>query len=483
MTTDSSTRFFDQLLAIKNRPESRLAVLGLGVENWQFINWAIEVVGIRAAQLILIDQREPLVVPKQYADLLDIDQANFVGGAGYLQWFLTQKADLVVKAPGIWSLKNELEYYRSQHGEASIISSLTFFVERFREIIVGVTGTKGKTTTCSLVAHFLRDPGLGKQIEYCGNTTNISPYQFWSNLTDTLDNCIFVFELSSFQLQDLGYAKLSPKYAGITNYYIDHLDQHNSVEEYHNAKSNIFEWQNSGDVIVVPLEIRDIVKDRVGLEVDMVSPFEDGRFNFVTGLKGEHNQTNINTAEILAGRVFRDNNLEWPLSVEYIQAKLETFEAPKGRLELVKTLDIKKVKFNFFNDNTATEPDAVCACVEALTQSPDKLMLILAGKVKQGNYSKLIETLESKKSSILRIDYCGQVGTKIQVMQGLQTTNQSLKTYLSTNWNYLQLIQDYHLQPGQNVNISLSPGGSSFDEFVNYIERGNFYLQWVANQK
>ena len=490
MTLTINTNYFDRLIEIKNDPTKKLAVLGLGVENWQFVSWAIEVAGLRAAQLILIDQRETLAIPPQYTNLENVNQAEYIGGSDYLKWFLTNTAELVVKAPGIWSLKPELNVYREKHGSDSIISSLTFFVEKFRELIIGVTGTKGKTTTCSLITHLLKESPLGKQIEYCGNTTNISPYKFWTSLADTLDNYIFVMELSSFQLQDFGMAGLSPKFAGITNYYIDHLDQHASEEEYHSAKSNIFRFQKSGDVVVLPDYIRsdqflryansELIKD---LSYSILCPDLADTIHFKTSLKGEHNRSNLATALLLLQGIFRYCKLENKLTPEYIQTKLDSFEPPKGRLELIQTFVKSGVNFNFYNDNTATEPDAVCACVETLTQNGDKLILITAGKVKQGNYPKLIETLQLKNSSILNIYYCGQVGKKLQEMQSLTTQDLSLKIHLSSNWDYNKIVQGYNLVEGSHINIALSPGGSSLDEFLNYVERGQLYLDWVSNQK
>ena len=490
MTLVNNTKYFDRLIEIKNDPTKKLAVLGLGVENWQFVSWAIEVAGLRAAQLILIDQRETLAIPPQYTNLENINQAEYIGGSDYLKWFLTNIAELVVKAPGIWSLKPELNTYREKHGQNSIISSLTFFVERFRSSIIGVTGTKGKTTTCSLITHLLKDSTLNKQVEYCGNTTNISPYKFWTSLEDSLTNYTFVMELSSFQLQDFGMAGLSPKFAGITNYYIDHLDQHASEEEYHSAKSNIFRYQKPGDTIILPDYIRcdqflkyansELIKDP---SYSILCPDVTDTTHFKTSLQGDHNKANLATALLLVKSVFKSYGFENELTLEYIQNKLDSFEPPKGRLELIKNLMVQGVKFNFYNDNTATEPDAVCACVDTLTQNGDKLILITAGKVKQGNYPKLIKMLQLKNSSILNIYYCGQVGKKLQEMQSLTTQDLSLKTHLTSNWDYNKLIQDYNLEEGSNINIALSPGGSSLDEFANYVERGQLYLDWISNQK
>ena len=88
MTTAFDTTYFDRLILIKDNPKKKLAVLGLGVENWQFIAWAIQVIGIEPSQFILIDQRESLVIPSPYAELGDFSNTVYVGGLDYLKWFL-----------------------------------------------------------------------------------------------------------------------------------------------------------------------------------------------------------------------------------------------------------------------------------------------------------------------------------------------------------------------------------------------------------
>jgi UDP-N-acetylmuramoylalanine--D-glutamate ligase len=171
---------------------------------------------------------------------------------------------------------------------------------------------------------------------------------------------------------------------------------------------------------------------------------------------------------------------------EVTQANLDGFEAPKGRLELVKT----DGQVSFYNDNTATEPDAVVAAIEALlADNNSQLWLILAGKYKKGNHIIIAEAIKKYQDmgKIFRVDYCGEVGGIIKNLfisiGGKVPENKNspqLRELLSDKTGARAIISKA-LVGDKHLKVVLSPGGSSFDEFNNYIERGELYLKWVSN--
>jgi len=337
-------------------PNQKIALIGLGGENLQFLKWLLETVNFSPNQILIADQKEPNFETWQDLEKWQIPSKNVIIGANYLEilnpnsglnsknqkmensenkaeieakieteirdskqnldnnsnnnYNLFYQIEYVFKSPGIHSLKQEFVFFRQIKGENRVLSPLCFFVNKFREQIIGVTGTKGKTTTSSLIEHFLKtkfailgqreleiiknldkltntstsfknpnkadfqanfidktnsqNPNSqssnkeGSQISaykskvhYCGNTSGISPYKYWTNLKQSLDlEEFFIVELSSFQLQDLGFSNLSPKFAVISNYFVDHLDQHVNKFEYWKAKSQIFLHQKSGDFLI-----------------------------------------------------------------------------------------------------------------------------------------------------------------------------------------------------------------------------------------
>jgi UDP-N-acetylmuramoylalanine--D-glutamate ligase len=456
-----------KLRTIKQNPNTTIAILGYGVENKQFVTWLKEVVGLADSQILIFD-------PKLNSD-------------NYLQEFSKKSYDLVIKTPGMHSLKPELIAYRTKHGSDSIISSLTFFVEVFRDSIVGVTGTKGKTTTCSLIKHFLEQNLGKKKVTYCGNTTNISPYQFWHDFDkpDLLEY-FFILELSSFQLQDLGFAQISPKYAVVTNYYVDHLDQHSDELEYWQAKDNIFLFQKPKDFVAFTPSVdqnlnKRLIKIQSNHKLIDQSTVLINKNNYQTNLQGDHNMSNISLAIVVCDEICQSSKIDY-------QSKLKTFEAPKGRLELIKTVELGSNIIKFYNDNTATEPDAVMAAINTLCTN--KTILLLTGKYKKGNHLGLAKLIKSKiiDGSLVDIYYFGPTGLIIDDLvenlfnhntSPLIKQNNSFKEFLKIPWNLKQTITKYELAKNQTLNIVLSPSGSSFDEFNNYIERGDLYLKWV----
>jgi UDP-N-acetylmuramoylalanine--D-glutamate ligase len=460
--------YLDKLKLAKNK-EEKLLIIGLGQENSQFLNWLITVFKYPASSIVIADKNQ-------------INSKIFEGcqkhtGDDYLDALNMYKYSFVVKAPGIWSEKKEFVNYRNANGQDSIISSLTFFVEQAKSQIVLITGTKGKTTTSSLIEHFLSKES-DKNIEYCGNTTNISPYNFWTTQDPIFDNYIFVLEVSSFQLQDLGNTKLAAKYSVITNLYVDHLDQHADEQEYWQAKDNIFKYQGSDDNIIMSnqayqniLSRQIIIKSQLMVVKD--KDVIDFKNRYKTKLIGDHNIYNILLSYNIVQKIL---NHSFDL-----QRNLDTFIAPKGRLELVKKTIIDGKNIVFYNDHAATEPDAVMAAINALSQELDSvIILIISGKWKKGNHQALADLILKKQElgQIINVQYFGQVGEVIQKLQGITNpVSRSLKGFISNQIELTKLINAGNTN--KKINILFSPSGSSFDEFTNYIERSEEYMKWV----
>ncbi|NJK70816.1 MAG: hypothetical protein HC932_00895 [Thermales bacterium] len=352
------------------------------------MEWLEVVVQFPKSQIILADRYSTNNLKKaEYAQVFE--------GENYLDCLQNNHVELVFKAPGIWSLLPELEDFRKRKGLNRVMSSLVFFVERFREQIIGVTGTKGKSTVSSLTNHLLNELGKDRiKSYYCGNTTNISPYQHWTKLDQSVESkTFFVIELSSFQLQDLGYAKISPKYSIITNYYTDHQDQHASIEEYWAAKNNIFLYQNVGDVFVTTQELINKINaqsfDQKLIQLsdeDIQQKIAD--FDFV--LPGEHNQTNLALSLSMINEI-----LETPLN--NVQNSLNSYSPLPYRNQLIRTEIVvirvnkleKNLKINWVNDGAASEPDAVAAAVRTFGED-DYLWVQFTGKIKEENMKKLL---------------------------------------------------------------------------------------------
>jgi UDP-N-acetylmuramoylalanine--D-glutamate ligase len=455
--------YYDKLIEAKKN-NSKILIIGNGVENKQFITWLVDVIDYPKNNIEIADQNE----------IVNSDFKTYTGN-DYLK-ALNNNYALVIKAPGIWSEKQEFKAYRYSNGPDSILSSLTFFVEQFPKQIVMITGTKGKTTTSSWITHILKS-STTLNIEYCGNTTNISPYQFWDSIEAKLDNYIFVLEVSSFQLQDLGCTKLSPKYAAITNLYIDHLDQHATKEEYWIAKDNIYLNQNENDILVITKQVSDNLLSRkitpnsntIVIDEERIEEFKsDYTFNLI----GEHNISNLLLANTIA-TIINPNVYE-------LQPIINSFVPPKGRLELIKTVEFENHNITFYNDNTATEPDAVVAALDGICNiNNTETILILSGKWKKGNHQHLADTIVKyeSKNTLAKVFYLGQTGAIVsELVYKKEQEFLSFKEFLTSHEHLSTALKSIK---SPNVNILFSPSGSSWDEFNGYVERGEAYLNWI----
>ena len=525
--------YLQKLLDLKQT--DKVAVVGLGQENLQFLDWLINIVKFDVTRIYIADQKSVNLSNPILKNFL-LSPENIFSGENYLECLKLDDVKMVFKAPGVWSLKPEFCSFRDRVGDDSIHSSLVFFFERYREQIIAITGTKGKSTTSSLLNHLL---SLSSDItsHYCGNTTNISPYQFWTELEQPIKlNEFFVVEASSFQLQDLRFAKISPKYGIITNYFIDHQDQHAKPEEYWAAKDTVFEFQTPSDTTLVTKSVIDHSQSNSAEKLTtVVSPelahkIVDG---LQTTLQGEHNVLNIAQAilmylTIITKKTIEISNLsEISLLVEServnIQKSLNTYQPLAHRQEIFaqfsSNIEIKTKKMNrsislkvrFVDDGAATEPDAVIAAINTLTSNSNQyIWLFLTGVDKGIMLEHITQTIiETQfKNQLFQIHYCGQVGQNILsyifkqygqkdqaplevfkpiVYIHLQSKAQIVTEF--TKWlnDKVMQLEEIHesdkintlLSQDIELNIALSPCGASFDEFENYQERSEWFKNHI----
>ena len=512
---------------IQKLPAASIVVLGLGVENRQFLEWAIKVVGLNPKTFILADQMQISTEKFQRMQFFDsqagFERAQTYFGDNYLEALGVESVEYVIKAPGIWSEATPLQEFRTRRGADRVVSSLHFFFEKFAPQIIGVSGTKGKTTTAGLIAHILNEL-IGYEGIYCGNSTNISPYQFWDTLNPQIPKeSYFVIELSSFQLQDLGYSKLSPARAVLTNYFVDHLDQHATKDEYWHAKDNIYLHQQEPRLFVTE-QLPEYVQRRAqgivttALSETLLQPLR-------VPLLGEHNRTNLTLALMTIADVTADELGELvTLEQNKIQQALDSFQNLPYRLELTREEIVsislagvaKRLRIRFINDGAATEPEAVSAAITAATERENEYLWIqFTGKDKGVDPEPVIlELLHTQtQNQLYRVDYCGEIGQRIlqltyekmkvplevereefrtvakEALESLEQIRLDFEAWLQETYTNLVSIEaeeeSERIREASEytLNIVLSPCGSSFDEFKNYIERSEFWNTLVTNLK
>jgi len=244
--------------------------------------------------------------------------------------------DIVIKTPGIPKEKIHAHY----------ATATNIFLSRFRGTIIGVTGSKGKSTTASLIYHILSSSGVPSRL--AGNIG--SP--MLELLGECLEpNAVVVLELSSYQLDDIEF---SPHIAVVTSLFPDHMDYHGTLEKYYEAKKNILKFQKSDDIFIyndaVP-ELRTWASAARGKAMPFPKlPFEPS----AVPLLGEHNVGNVRAA-VAAARLCGVADAD-------IERAVRSFRGLPHRLELVG--EFKGVRF--YDDAISTTPESTIAALRAV---------------------------------------------------------------------------------------------------------------------
>lgn len=392
-------------------------------------------------------------------------------GPAYLEGI--KMADIIIKSPGVpFSLIRNLPL------RGRITSQSELFLELFRDQVCGITGTKGKSTTASLLYHILKT--AKKPAVLAGNIG----MPCFDVLDDIRPDTRIVFEMSSHQLQDIGQ---SPQIAVLLNIFQEHLDHYTSFQEYQQAKMNIVRWQSDGDYFIFnpdnPL-LHSLVS---GMNIpshlvslgsqfghaariycagnDMV--FADGtRQVSLAGLcydpviPGRHNLQNIGAAVAVS--------LLLDVPEDMILKAVNSFRGLPHRLEFVGAFH----GVNFYNDSIATIPEATMAAVNAF---PDTATIILGGTDRGIDYKSLMDFLSG--SSVEYFFFTGEAGRRMKLMADAMRDFKGKKLTLCSSFDEAVRLAVENTPPGRTC--LLSPAAASYDAFKDFQERGTRFKDLV----
>jgi UDP-N-acetylmuramoylalanine--D-glutamate ligase len=361
-------------------------------------------------------------------------------GEQYLDSLHDGSIDVIMKAPGISFKGLDMpDYIRSK------ITSQTDLLLRFRRnTIVGITGTKGKSTVSSLVYHILKR--CGKEAALIGNI-GVPPLE-----NNYPPETILVCEMSCHQLE---FVQASPDIAIFLNLYEEHLDHYNSYADYRAAKENIFLYQEPGDVLFYNDELTSLKL--------LSSQSEKQAFNYAqtiarqpikTRLPGKHNQYNIAVAVAVCVKLGCGE-------AEAVKV-VESFNGLPHRLEYVGTVN----NAEYINDSISTIPKAVISAFEAY---PDTDTLIVGGMDRGINYDELIAFLP--KCGIINVIALPESGHKIAEA----LTGSRLAVYLAHDMEDA-VKHAVHVTKRRCI---LSPAAASYNVYKNFEERGNHFKELV----
>lgn len=392
--------------------------------------------------------------------------------------FSTIQADLLVRTPAVNP--------KDLPSGSNVTSVTNLFFSNCRAPIIGITGSKGKGTTASLVTEICQAAGVNTHL-----VGNIGVPAL-DSLSEIRSQDIVVYELSSFQLWDIEH---SPHIAIITNIEPDHLDVHDDFEDYISAKSNIGRYQSAADILIYNAK-DDLVKQMVG-SLQTSSPaktisfpsssaaniqnnkfyWEETELASVISLKlpGQHNQLNALAAITASVEILKEKNFTLEQISTFIEKGLSAFEGLPHRLKFVRNFE----GIDFYDDSIATTPGSAIAAVRSFSQPK---IMILGGSDKGGDMSELIDMIsQSKPDEIRKIILIGDEAQNLQSQLEAKAYENFINLGLDISMDEIVEVSAREAHPGDTV--ILSPAHASFDMFKSYSDRGDQFIKAVNNLK
>ena len=442
--------------------DKHILILGFGREGQSAYRLLINTIPVN--NIAIADQNKDVLNKLDF----NVDaNCRTILGEHYLESL--DEFDLILKSPGI-----SRESLSGKVIADKITSQTDLFLKLFSQQTIGVTGTKGKSTTSSLIKFILSKHC--NDVILVGNI-GVPPFDMYDRITEETK---IVFELSSYQLEDIS---TSPAVSVLLNLYEEHLDHHKTYLNYQLAKFNITKFQkecdwlvlNNDDEILMKLFNgsglnRNLLKFSLQKEIKQGAYCNEiGKINFHSDnekvefdfsnrkhLPGDHNLMNIMAAVCVCKLMGIPDNI--------ISSSINEFKGLEHRMEYVG----KFGGIHYYNDSIATIPEATMHAVRALKNVDT---LILGGKDRGIDYSGLIEFL--LKSKVRNIIFIGNAGNRI--LDGIKSRekNDWQKYFFIDNFEDIEEIIKKFTKPGHIC--LLSPAASSYDMFENFEERGKAY--------
>lgn len=421
-------------LILKILRNNKILILGFGREGQstlRFLNHWLPDAEIGLADANLISET---ILPENHSYTLHT-------GPDYLQ--AVEKYQFIIKTPGIPGRLIQLK-------SDQILSSQTdLFLEAFHKQVIGISGTKGKSTCSSLIHHVLQESGFQSIL-----TGNIGIPCF-DIIPQINPSSWVVFELSANQLE---MSKHSPRIAVLLNIYEEHLDHFGTYEAYIRAKLQLIKYSSIGDTVILHKSLRQYYSGNAMLHL-FPDPAQLQNAHALK-LRGEHNQWNAQAAALAAKAVGVDKNS--------MTKALLSFTGLPHRLEFVG----EKNGISFYNDSIATIPEA---CIAALKTFEKVDYLIVGGFDRGIHYEILADYL--LQYPVKHLFLIGKAGQRIGMLL-LKRNNDIMMIHHIENLKDVFGVIAHYGQAGEIC--LLSPAASSYDQFKNFEHRGEVFKTLVV---
>ena len=449
----------------------KIAIIGAGVSNLPLI----KILSEKKCDITLFDKKRLEDMEENTYKYITDNNIKTYTGENYLEELIGY--DVIFRSPSMLPTNKYL--VEEEKRGALITTEIEQVIKLSPCPIIGITGSKGKTTTTTILYNILDK--LGYNTHLGGNIGT----PLFSKLDEMKENDIVVLELSSFQLMNM---TVSPNISVITNISPDHLDVHSNYEEYIDAKKYIFKHHTENDILVLNLDdniVSKFDKETKGLIRYFKDKSKDKSIlkdtyvlnnNYITyndeqvidtsklTLKGRHNYLNI-CAALNAIKDYIN------VSNEELEKIVMNIKGVHHRLEFVR--EINGVKW--YNDSASTTPDKSYAGINAFDE---KVVLIAGGYDKKISYNEMAKPILEKCSKLILF---GATKDKIYnaVMEESRKIDKSIPIYLLDTLEEVVSIAKEVSESGEVV--LFSPASASFDMFKNAYQRGDLFKSIVNN--
>ena len=434
-----------------------LGLLGRGVGDVEFL--------VKCdAEVLVTDKKSETELAESVAKLKKYPNVSFQLGGHQKQDFSSgggsafggKGPDMVLKAAGVPLDSREVATARD--AGIPVAMSTALFAKYASEAgakIVGVTGTRGKSTVSHMIYHCLKN---GSKTALLGG--NVRGLSTLAMLPDVKKGDIAVLELDSWQLQGFGDLKISPNISVFTNLMPDHQNYYKSMDEYFSDKASIFRYQRADDVLIVG----SAIADRIRTAQPPLDPVVPERIPSDWKLKivGEHNRENASFANAALQAL--------GLSDDEIKTGVESFEGVEGRLQFVREINGVKI----YNDNNATTPEATIAALRALGEN---ITLIAGGSEKGLVLEELVSEIKKRVSTVILLTHPNYQGSE-RLAGVLKKAGVSYEEARE-----LPAAVTSALEKTKTGTVLFSPAFASFGMFKNEYERNDQFLEIVRQME
>jgi len=459
----------------KKLKNKKITVMGLGLQGGgvNIAKWLVK----NKAQVLVTDLKNSHQLSSSLKKLKGLP-IKFILGRHRKEDF--EKADLIVQNPGV---PNDSKYLKiAKNNNIPIENEAGIFFKIYPGKVIGITGSRGKSTVSYLTYKFLKNKY--KRVFLAGNIRIKSMFEIIDKLKK---NDKVILELSSWQLEGLKKHKLSPKVSLLTNIFPDHLNRYNSYGDYINAKKNIFKYQKKDDFCIlnhdnkICRQMKKEVNSKVlwfsknyktnlngcFLKKDSIVFKSDSQIVRICKkndikLRGLHNLENV-LASVCIACIYK-------IRPNLIKKTISSFSGLEDRLEFIGEIN----QVSFYNDTTATIPEATIYALKSFSQ---KVILISGGTDKNLNYKNLANEIKKRVKALILLE--GNATDKLRK----ELIKIRFKNILLQTKSIDQAVKVANKVAEKGDIVVLSPAATSFGLFINEFDRGEKFKKAVYRIK